>query len=510
MTRTVLRLLAVLLFVATTAASTTHPTDDARVQRSPATRKIFLERAARAYYPGRSGQIVVVPREGHIITRRDPTVKFMHGSPWDYDTRIPFFLYGPAFIRQGTFPEIVAQQEMAPTLASLLGISMPATSAGRSLRTILKPVPGRPRLIVLAVLDGMRMDYFDRHAGVLPTLDRMRRQGAWFSNAQIDYVPSITSVAHATIATGAHPSVHGIVANSLFDRVAAKSIDSYAGLSPRHLMALTVADVWNLHTDGRAVIVGQGSISRAALPMAGHGACQLNGRPVIAVSYNLESGGWETNPECYRLPDYLKNANSRTLWDGSDGRWMGHPIATPAEVRGSALFSKFETDALSLMIEREPLGSDDITDLLFVNLKTPDFVGHRYGPDSPEIRETLAALDRDLTRVTAALDAKVGRDRYVVAVTADHGMPGEPDTRTGRERHYSDDIVKLIHERFDPQQSGLVKHYEPENGQIVIDPGRLRELGLDLDALARFLEAQPFIFAAYTEQEVARVAASTH
>jgi hypothetical protein len=40
--------------------------------------------------------------------------------------------------------------------------------------------------------------------------------------------------------------------------------------------------------------------------------------------------------------------------------------------------------------------------------------------------------------------------------------------------------------------------------QIAIDMDRLRELGLDLGALRRHLEAQPFIFAAFTDQELAR------
>ncbi len=494
-----------LALVLAAATSTTFPAQDGR-SRSALTRQDLLEQFARSYYPGRTGQILVVPKEGHIITRRDPTVKYMHGSPWTYDTRIPFFFFGPAFIRQGTFLAPVTQQDMAPTLASFLGVPMPGTSRGRSLQAIIRPGASPPRLIVLVVLDGMRLDYFERYGAAMPTLDRMRRRGAWFSNARINYLPSITSVAHATIATGADPRVHGIVANSLFDRVTARATDAYPGLSPRYLMALTVADVWNLHTDGRAVIIGQGSVARAALPLAGHGACQLNGHSVIAVSYNLESGGWETNPECYRLPDYLKDANARVLWEGRDGIWMGHPIASPGEVRGSALFSTFETGALNLMIEREPLGSDDITDLLFVNLKTPDYVGHRYGPDSPEIRETLTALDRDVTRVIAALDSKVGRDRYVVAITADHGMPPEPATRLGRERHFADEVVALIHQAFDPRQGSLVRHYEAENGQIAIDRSRLRELGLDLDAVARFLETQSFIFAAFTEPEVARAA----
>lgn len=35
-----------------------------------------------------------------------------------------------------------------------------------------------------------------------------------------------------------------------------------------------------------------------------------------------------------------------------------------------------------------------------------------------------------------------------------------------------------------------------------------RDLGLSRDALARYLEGQPFVFAAYTEQEVGRAAAA--
>jgi hypothetical protein len=395
---------------------------------------------------------------------------------------------------------------MAPTLAELLGVAMPATSVGRSQGTILKARTDPPRLILLAVLDGMRPDYFDRHAAVLPTLDRLRRQGAWFSNARLNSLPTITSLGHATVATGADPRVHGIVANAFYDWVTGRPADAYPGLSPRHLMALTLADVWNIRTKGRAIIVGQGSVSRAAIPLAGHGGCLLNGRPVIAASYNPERGEWETNGECFRLPDYLKDQNVRRLWEGTDGRWMGHPIATSDDVRGSALFSRFETDALKLMIEREPVGADEITDLMLVNLKTADYVGHRYGPDSPELAATLAALDRDLGELIAAIEAKVGRDRYVLAVTADHGMPSEPDPRKGQLRVYTEDIVKLIHDRFDPQQGKLVKQYEPENMQIAIDGDRLRELGVDLGAIRQLLEAQPFVFAAYTEEELARAA----
>ena len=47
---------------------------------------------------------------------------------------------------------------------------------------------------------------------------------------------------------------------------------------------------------------------------------------------------------------------------------MGHDIANPDAVSRSALFPKFEADALVAMIENQ-VGTDDVTDLLLVNLK---------------------------------------------------------------------------------------------------------------------------------------------
>ena len=55
---------------------------------------------ARGYFPGRSGQVFVVPKQGWFVTSRDPLYRFMHGSPWDYDTHIPVLLLRRA-VRQG-------------------------------------------------------------------------------------------------------------------------------------------------------------------------------------------------------------------------------------------------------------------------------------------------------------------------------------------------------------------------------------------------------------------------
>jgi hypothetical protein len=246
--------------------------------------------------------------------------------------------------------------------------------------------------------------------------------------------------------------------------------------------------------------LAQGSIERAATPLAGHGACQPNGAPVVLVSYDEATGAWHSNPDCFRLPDYLKDRNASTLWS-AESEWLHHRIDSPAAVRRSALFPAFEADAMTAMIEHEPLGEDSVADLLLLNYKGADFVGHRYGPDSNELRLTLGEMDRNLARIIGALEAKVGKD-YLLAVTADHGMPSAPPER----RHLAPVVADLLHQKFDPQEKQLVTAYEPENAQMFVDEDRLLLLGLTLGDLARFLEAQPFLFAVFTHDDVRRAA----
>lgn len=469
-------------------------------------RQRVVEMFARSHFPGRSGQIMVVPRENFIVVQRaDPVVQFMHGSPWPYDTRIPLLFYGPTYVRPGKYSLSTRQQDVMPTVARVLGLPLPATVTGRALADALRASVAPPRIVLVAVLDGMRVDYFDRYAGQMPTLTRLRGDGAWFANATVDYLPTITSLGHATVSTGTDPRYHGTTGNSMVDWKARKPHDTFAGNSPRDLMTLTLADAWNLHTRGRAVIVAQGSSTPAAVGLAGHGACLFSAQPVVMASYSRQSGSWTSNDSCYRLPEYVSQRNAREVWEAVGGSWMGHNVANADSVRRTSLFARFEADTLLSMIDRESLAADDVTDLVLVNFKTPDFVGHQYGPDSAELRETLAELDRQFARVVDTLERK-SPGRYLIALTADHGMPGELPGNAMRV--YTEDVVALLHDRFDPQQK-LVIQYEPENGQLAIDLDRLAEVKHTLADIARVLETQPFVFAAMTEDEVRRAVTSS-
>jgi hypothetical protein len=493
------------ILLALSLAAITWTAAGEQVRRPPpdsAARQHFLQMFARTYFPGRTGQLLIVPREGDFITRADPNYAHMHGSPWSYDVSIPLMFAGPV-VKTGLFSVPASQQDVAPTLAASLGVQMPPTATGRVL-PVLRTGFGQPRVVMLIVLDGMRRDYFDRYAPSMPTLTALRQHSAWFTEAQVNFAPTNTAVGHSTISTGADPRVHGITGVSVYDRPKRRRYDLFAGRVPHDLMAMTLADVWQLATAGRAIVLAQGSIDRAATPLAGHGACQLNGAPVVLASYDQQTGDWTTNPDCFRLPEYLKNRNARELWQAGP-EWMGHRIDSATNVRHSALFPAFEADAMTAMIEHEPVGADDVADLILLNYKAADFVGHKYGPDSRELRATLGEMDRHLARMLRALEAKVGHD-YLLAVTADHGMPSEPSSPD--RRHSAESVVELLHEKFDPAKKQLITSFEPENSQIFVDEDRLSTLGLTLRDLAHFLESQPFLFAVFTDDDVRRAASS--
>src|SRR4051812_13784933 len=158
-------------------------------EKARSNRAALLEMFARAYYPGRSGQVMVVAREGEMLTRRGADVPFMHGSPWTYDTSIPLIFWGTPFVRAGRYTEPATQEDVAPPLARALDLPMPSVT-GHVLTAALKPGAPVPRAIVLVVLDAFRADYLERYASLLPNLTRLRTEGASFDRMRVSHLPT--------------------------------------------------------------------------------------------------------------------------------------------------------------------------------------------------------------------------------------------------------------------------------------------------------------------------------
>src|SRR5258708_8432788 len=80
------------------------------------------------------------------------------------------------------------------------------------------------------------------------------------------------------------------------------------------------------------------------------------------------------------------------------------------------------TELAEKAVDSLKLGNSNGTDFLSVSYSSLDYVGHEFGPRSREIQDILVRLDKDLADLFAHLDKKVGRGKYVVALSADHGV----------------------------------------------------------------------------------------
>ncbi|ATW05515.1 alkaline phosphatase [Sphingorhabdus sp. YGSMI21] len=84
------------------------------------------QRARASFHPDRSGDFVVLLKKG--ITPIATTARgyvATHGSPWDYDRRVPLLFWHQG-IRQFEQPLSVMTVDIAPTLGALVGVEIPA------------------------------------------------------------------------------------------------------------------------------------------------------------------------------------------------------------------------------------------------------------------------------------------------------------------------------------------------------------------------------------------------
>lgn len=345
-------------------------------------------------------------------------------------------------------------------------------AAGQAARRMATPAVS---LIVLVTVDQMRGDYVDRYGHQWSGgLDRLVSGGAWFRQADYPYYSTVTCAGHASISTGAPPSVHGMIQNQWWERGATKylgctedeshTLVSYGapakgvGNSLARLMTTTLADELRLQGAEAPRVVGISLKARSAILSAGR-------RPDAVVWMDEATGEWVTSTAFASAPaPYLAAyiaahpvrdevgrtweramPRERYLFDGSaEGRQRTSLVTRdfPHLVKGAsqAIDSTF-TDAwesspfsdaylagmAAAAIDGLSLGRRRATDLLGISFSALDKVGHDFGPDSHEVQDVLVRLDRELGRLIDKLDRDVGRGRYVVALSADHGVSPVPE-----------------------------------------------------------------------------------
>jgi len=375
---------------------------------------------------------------------------------------------------------------------------------------------GRPKLIVIVVIDQFRGDYLNRdhdkfkgHGFRLFT-----DEGAWFTDCYYDYGNTKTAPGHATIGTGAYTDGHGIESNDFWDasrssehKVSSVEDERYQlvdlpassipanqpgasadapkfliGSSPRNLRATTLGDELRLATNGRARVFGVSLKDRAAILPAGQSA--------NAAYWIDQSSGQFTTSTYYmeHLPEWARafNASDRPAEAARDALVEGTKQFYELVGRMPAA-NRYELDFAKALISGEKLGQNGVTDLLVVSLSPNDIQGHQFGPDSDSEEQMIMSLDRDLDDFFNALDQSIGLKNVWLALTADHGIAPIPAEAAKLGIHSGtldmkllyDDLNTRLNTRYSPGKQANYLMSGPDLPYIVLNKEAFQKVGVD-------------------------------
>ncbi len=353
----------------------------------------------------------------------------------------------------------------------------------------------RPRLVVMVSIDQFRADYLRRLADLfLPAqtgggnvggFRYLMTHGSDFVDARYAHWPLYTGPGHAVLLSGAYPYKSGIVANDWWNKttrtpvycvddpnqtvVGALPTSRAKPMGPRNLRTTTVGDELKLATGGRAKVVTISLKDRAAILLGGH-------TQDVSVWFDTEGGRWiSSSAFCPsgKLPDWVEAVNRDALPDKTLGTtWtptlspeqlashsfapiiaddgpqqaigtrFPHRVPSEKNEAGYAAFTLtpdanafvFETAKRAVTSEKLGLRNDNVSDLLALNLATNDYVGHAWGPYSPEAVDTAVQTDRQIADFLNFLRRTVpgGLNNVVFVISADHGASPVPEDLTAR------------------------------------------------------------------------------
>jgi hypothetical protein len=296
-----------------------------------------------------------------------------------------------------------------------------------------------------------------------PYLNSLKKKGAWFSNVTVGASPSNTPVGHAIIGTGSYPDHNGFA-------------DEYISMNgkiqkpnengPGFLVQPTFADQYDAAMGNRPLVGAVATLS-AHIMMESHGSMWGGGDKDIAVTREktdaatagAEGVSWSLSPDMgpfYRLPAYANKIGNLQKWtdildreDGKiDGKWRQNDIAQLNNGFDTPARTPYQTQLIKAIVQREGFGKDNTTDLLDLNYKAIDTLGHAYSADGIELSDALHWQDRDLKDFVAFLNHQVGQGKWAMMITADHGMQRDPSV-TGAFRIGIDELTADIQNKFD-------------------------------------------------------------
>ncbi|CAH7290070.1 Alkaline phosphatase; Type I phosphodiesterase/nucleotide pyrophosphatase precursor [Vibrio chagasii] len=340
----------------------------------------------------------------------------------------------------------------------------------------------KPDLVLQITVDGLRADLIERYkhnfgeGGFRYLMD----DGTYYTNANYQHGNTETIVGHVSLATGAPPSVHGMVGNVWYDRseerlvynvedgnytmlTSGAGVDKATeidptqktargdGRSPEPILATTFGDELTISNSGKSKVFGVSVKDRGAISLAGH-----SGK---AFWFSKAQSEFVTSNYYYdEYPDWVSRWNekkvaaqySKQKWElslprdqytlqehdtdykvklGDFQRTFPHPYG-PASYKYysttltvSPAGDEITENFASTLLMQEKLGQGDATDFLSVSFSSNDYVVHLYGPESLETEDNLIRLDKTIAKLLKTVDDQVGLENTLIVLSADHGVP---------------------------------------------------------------------------------------
>jgi predicted AlkP superfamily pyrophosphatase or phosphodiesterase len=331
-----------------------------------------------------------------------------------------------------------------------------------------------PHLVLQITVDQLRGDLPGRYAGRLTEggFRYLMEKGIWYINAHYQHANTETAVGHATLATGADPSRHGIVANDWIDQKTGVFVyntederyhiiggkpKAHQGVAPSKLLASTISDELVVHNGGRSRAFSVSVKDRGAILPGGHVGkafwfSKSSGHFVTSTYYYEDYPAWVKQWNAAKPADALKGKSWELLEDRSTyvfGQMDDRPYEADLKPLGrvfphslggdSKYFYLFLTltpfgdmitlDFAKALVENEKLGQNDngAPDYLQISFSSTDYIGHLFGPSSLETEDNILRLDRTLADLFQFIDKKVGLDHTLIVLSADHGAPEAPE-----------------------------------------------------------------------------------
>jgi hypothetical protein len=288
----------------------------------------------------------------------------------------------------------------------------------------------RPKLLVLVVLEQCRGDYLESLSGGFTAggFKKILEKGSSFPDCR-HLASGFSSTGVATLATGAWPAQHGIVADSWYDPAAKTRVRA----NDEALLASTLlyevardpnSRVAVVSTNGARGRLFAGTEDASLYWMDDGGQFQTNGTPPDwMVQFNQRRSPESHHNERWNIPGVRADAPPlRSLaYDPA------HPESYMALYKASPFGQESQFDFVNELIVREGFGQQkNSLDVLCVLAGSTELLGYETGADSKLMEQMVYSLDRRLEALLALLTKTAGEGNFSLVFTAAHGAPDEP------------------------------------------------------------------------------------